>query len=329
MRSRRRCAWRPARRRGDRADADLPNILARSGLRCAAVKPVAMRFGNDGWRLDLDELFRRGGPRTRAIFLNSPANPTGWTATREELRICLLSPATGALDHRRRVYHRSTTMRRRSPSSTTSPSRTTPSLRQTFSKNWAMTGWRIGWISAPPQLGQVIETSSKLRPRGVVGFLQRAQPLALDHGDEFIATQVSASPQPRDRLQRACRDRPCPFQRTGGAFYVFRRRRNREHREARPKLVDEAISGLPPATPSAKPAAASFASVSCASPRADRRGDAPAGGLASPQVGRPTSGAGADDAGLAIGPQARTEHRGWRRSVGTAGDPCRHFRRRG
>src|SRR5208282_1936743 len=37
------------------------------------------------WRFDLDRLAAAIGPRTRAIVVNSPANPTGWTATREEI----------------------------------------------------------------------------------------------------------------------------------------------------------------------------------------------------------------------------------------------------
>ena len=51
-------------------------------------RPFALDFDGD-WRLDLDRLFAACDARTRAIFLSTPANPTGWTATREELRALL------------------------------------------------------------------------------------------------------------------------------------------------------------------------------------------------------------------------------------------------
>ena len=50
---------------------------------------VPLSFGNAGWTLDLDRLFDAPTERTRGIFINSPSNPTGWTATRDELQAIL------------------------------------------------------------------------------------------------------------------------------------------------------------------------------------------------------------------------------------------------
>ena len=62
-------------------------------------RPFALDFDGD-WRLDLDRLFATCDARTRAIFLSTPANPTGWTATREEMqRPGRLQPAHRHLDH--------------------------------------------------------------------------------------------------------------------------------------------------------------------------------------------------------------------------------------
>src|SRR6185503_2643476 len=62
-----------------------PNIVAAVGVSGARPVEVPMSFGNAGWTLDLDRLFAAVTPRTRAIFLNSPTNPTGWTASLAEL----------------------------------------------------------------------------------------------------------------------------------------------------------------------------------------------------------------------------------------------------
>src|SRR5262249_11839576 len=66
-----------------------PNAAAAAGVIGARPVEVSMSLGNAGWSLDLDRLERAAGPRTRALFLVSPSNPTGWTATREELNALL------------------------------------------------------------------------------------------------------------------------------------------------------------------------------------------------------------------------------------------------
>src|SRR3954466_16289696 len=62
---------------------EIPKILG------AEVKTVALSFSKSGWTLDLDKLIHELKPATRALYLNSPNNPTGWTVTREEQRAIL------------------------------------------------------------------------------------------------------------------------------------------------------------------------------------------------------------------------------------------------
>jgi len=58
---------------------------------------------------------------------------------------------------------------------------------QTFSKNWAMTGWRIGWLEAPPAFAPVIENLVQYSSSGVPVFAQRAAAAALDQGETYLA----------------------------------------------------------------------------------------------------------------------------------------------
>ena len=62
-----------------------PNYAAAAHISGARAVEVPCDFTSDGWTLDLDRLKVACGPDTRALFINSPANPTGWTASRDEL----------------------------------------------------------------------------------------------------------------------------------------------------------------------------------------------------------------------------------------------------
>src|SRR4051794_31915662 len=57
-----------------------PNAAAAAGIIGARPIEVPMSFGNHGWSLDLDRLAGAITPKTRALFIVSPNNPTGWTA---------------------------------------------------------------------------------------------------------------------------------------------------------------------------------------------------------------------------------------------------------
>ena len=67
-----------------------------------------------------------------------------------------------------------------------------------FSKPWAMTGWRIGWIAASPALGQVIENLVQYSTSGVAQFMQRAAVAALERGESFVTHQIARARQSRD-----------------------------------------------------------------------------------------------------------------------------------
>src|SRR5262249_56555085 len=62
---------------------------AAAGVIGAKPVEVPLTFGNAGWSLDLERLTAAAGPRTRALFVVSPSNPTGWVATGAELAALL------------------------------------------------------------------------------------------------------------------------------------------------------------------------------------------------------------------------------------------------
>jgi aspartate/methionine/tyrosine aminotransferase len=118
----------------------------------------------------------------------------------------------------------------------------------TFSKNWAMTGWRIGWIAAHPALGQHVENLIQYATSGVAQFMQRAAVVALDRGDEFIAYQVARARASRDvACEVLARNGRCTFAVPSGAFYLlFAVDGETDSRRLAFRLIDEAAVGLAP-----------------------------------------------------------------------------------
>ncbi len=229
-----------------------PNITAAIAINGAEPVEVPLAFGNAGWTLDLDRLFDAATERTRGIFINSPSNPTGWTATRDELKAILdFARKRGLFIVADEVYHRFYYAGPRSPSfhDVAEPDDRILFVN-TFSKNWAMTGWRIGWLSTTPALGQTIENLVQYSTSGVATFMQRAATVALDEGDAFLAMQVERARKGRDiicaGLASSGRAR---FSEPAGAFYLFFAVDGEEDtRGLALRLVDEANLGLAPGT---------------------------------------------------------------------------------
>ena len=195
-------------------------ILSRGGV----PRSVPMQFGAAGWTLDLDRLFDACGDRTRAIFINTPSNPTGWTASADELRAILeFARKRGIWIIADEIYGRFYYEGGIAPSFQTMRE---PGDRilfvQTFSKNWAMTGWRMGWLQAPPELGQTIENLIQYNTSGVPTFLQPAGVVALGEGETVARDQLARAAEGRKIVCSAIE----PFGNVrfawpAGAFYLL------------------------------------------------------------------------------------------------------------
>jgi len=220
----------------------------------AAAKPVfiPMSSGPSGFTLDLDRLADAITPKTHTIFINTPGNPTGWTATLDELRAILALARKHDLwivadEIYARFYY--------------GDAPRAPSFRDvmqagdriifvnTFSKNWAMTGWRIGWIEVDPSLGQIVENLIQASTSGVAVFMQRAAVVALERGEGFVAHQIERARRGREivaKLRDTGRVRLVP---PAGAFYqLFAVDGIPDSRALMFRLIDEANVGLAPGT---------------------------------------------------------------------------------
>ena len=166
-----------------------PNMDGIARVLGARVAPLPLRIANGVWRVDMDELLAAVTPATRLLFLNSPGNPTGWTLTAEEQRVILdHCRNTGTWILADDVYERLYFAGDAAPSflSIATAEDRVVSVNS-FSKSWSMTGWRLGWIVAPPALMDSIAKLNEFNMSSAPTFVQHAGVAALDHGDGFIA----------------------------------------------------------------------------------------------------------------------------------------------
>lgn len=230
-----------------------PNASAAAGILGARPVEVPMGFGNIGWSLDLDRLAAAVTPRTRALFVVSPSNPTGWTATREDLRALLALARRHGLwiiaDETYARYWYGEGPRAPSFYDVMDPEDRILFVN-TFSKNWAMTGWRVGWIAAHPSLGQVVENLIQYSTSGVAQFMQRAAVVALERGESFVDHLVARARRGREVVCEAlAATGRCRFAPPDGAFYLFFEVAGEaDTRRLALRLVDEANVGVAPGT---------------------------------------------------------------------------------
>ena len=154
-----------------------PNIANAARLRGATVEEIDLDAQPDGsFRLNLDRLDAMLDG-ARVFVLNSPGNPTGWTATEAELR------AIREIVQRHRawliadeVYSRLIYDGRAAAPSMLDIAE--PDERiivcNSFSKAWVMTGWRLGWMVVPEAASELIVDIVEVTHSGVAPFVQRA-----------------------------------------------------------------------------------------------------------------------------------------------------------
>jgi aspartate/methionine/tyrosine aminotransferase len=227
-----------------------PNFAAAANLSGARAVEVLLHATDTGWSLDVDALRAKVTPHCRAIFVNSPNNPTGWTADMQTLRAILeIARETHTFIIADEIYSRFHYEGGRAPSFHDVMHPGDPVIFvNSFSKNWAMTGWRIGWIEAPAEFGDVIENLVQYSNSGVATFIQRGAVAALTEGEDFVTEQIERAGKARDifceTLLATNRVSMIP---PAGAFYAFFSIDG--HTDARAtamRIVDEANVGLAP-----------------------------------------------------------------------------------
>jgi len=202
-----------------------PNAMHAAQILGANVKSFSLRNAGDRWELELTELFHLLKRGVKALFINSPNNPTGWVANindlKQILRFCREHGLWLICDdvYARLVYDDYTLA---------------PSVMQlidandrvivvnSFSKSWNMTGWRLGWLVAPPDMLQILAKLTEYNIAGPPTFVQFAGVSALKNGEHHVEQSRIAYNERRNLVcERLSRLRRVTFIKPQGAFYVF------------------------------------------------------------------------------------------------------------
>lgn len=227
-----------------------PNFAGAAGVAGATPVPVPLTEGDNGWYCDIGRVEEAVTDRTKVIFVNTPANPTGWTADVDTLKALLdLARRKGLwiiADEIYAVFHYGG--RRASSFMDIMDPEDRILFVNTFSKNWAMTGWRVGWMRAHPSLARTFENLIQYSSSGVAQFLQRGAIAALDQGDAFLREQVAQAQVSRDLVCRSLAETGrVRFSVPPGAFYLFFSVDGlKDSTKAAFEIVDKALVGLAP-----------------------------------------------------------------------------------
>jgi aspartate/methionine/tyrosine aminotransferase len=201
-----------------------PNIANAARLRGAVVEQIDLDAQPDGgFRLDLDRLDTMLDG-ARAFVLNSPGNPTGWTASEADMRaIRDIARRHGTWIISDEVYSRLVYDGRAAAPSMLDVAEPDDRIIvcNSFSKAWTMTGWRLGWLVVPEGTNEAFVDIVEAVHSGVAPFTQRAGIAAIadtDAVERFRAYCTTGRALATEALAglNGIRYRP-----PDGAFYAF------------------------------------------------------------------------------------------------------------
>jgi aminotransferase len=191
-------------------------------LLCDAKRKLVSLRAPD-WTFDPDELRRAFSPKTKAIILNSPNNPTGRVFGRAELMVIAeLCQEFDALAITDEIYEHILY-----DSASHIPIATLPGMRErsvlvnSMSKTYSVTGWRVGWVLAAPDLTDSIRKVHDFLTVGAAAPLQQAGVLALNMPDSYYQKLARDYQGRRDMLLAILEGAGFRCFRPDGAYYIM------------------------------------------------------------------------------------------------------------
>ena len=188
----------------------------------AGVVPRYVTLHEPDWSIDPDELRAAFGPRTRAIVINSPHNPTGKVFRQDELELiaglCIEFDALAFTDD---IYEHIVFEGEHIPLATLPGMAERTVSIHSMSKSYSVTGWRVGWTIASPELSVGIRRVHDFLTVGAAAPLQAAAVVALAFPDSYYDDLVAGYRARRELLIAALRSAGFGIHEPAGAYYVM------------------------------------------------------------------------------------------------------------
>ncbi|ROQ67870.1 succinyldiaminopimelate aminotransferase [Streptomyces sp. 840.1] len=173
------------------------------------------------YRLDLDELRAAVTPRTRLLLLNTPHNPTGTVLTREELAaIAALACERDLLVVTDEVYEHLVFEGEHLPLASFPGMRERTVTISSAGKTFSFTGWKVGWITASPDLVTAVRSAKQFLTYVSAGPFQYAVAEALRLPDSYFDALRADLRAKRDLLSGGLAEAGFQVYRPAGTYFV-------------------------------------------------------------------------------------------------------------
>jgi aspartate/methionine/tyrosine aminotransferase len=185
--------------------------------------PRFVRLSPPDWTFDEQELRAAFGPRTRGIIVNTPNNPTGKVFSAEELGVIAeLCERWDAIAFTDEIYeHILYDGERHVPIATIPGMEDRTVTISALSKTYAVTGWRVGWAIAPPQIADGIRKVHDFLAVGAPTPLQHAGATALSLPASYYARTAEEYAERRELMMKTLWDHGFEAHPPKGAYYVM------------------------------------------------------------------------------------------------------------
>ncbi len=189
----------------------------------------------DGFRLDRERLAAAFGPKTSMVVVNSPHNPTGTVLSTDDLaeiaRLCVEHDVIAVTDE---VYEYLVFDGRTHTPLASLPGMRARTLRISSSgKTFNCTGWKVGWVSGPPELVAAARTAKQYMSYVGSGPFQPAVAHALEHELDWVRESARGLQAKRDLISTALSDAGFSVHRSEATYFVCA--------DPRPLGVDDGI----------------------------------------------------------------------------------------
>ncbi|MHB8526095.1 MAG: pyridoxal phosphate-dependent aminotransferase [Candidatus Acidiferrales bacterium] len=189
----------------------------------SGASPRFVRLRAPDWSFDAEELARAFSSKTKAIILNTPNNPTGKVFSREEMEairdLCVRHNSFLITDeiYEHMLYDGATHI----SAATIEGLRDRTITINALSKTYSVTGWRVGWAIAPPEVSSAIRKVHDFLTVGAAAPLQEAGAVALRFPDSYYLQLTSDYFQRRDRLLGILGEAGFQCFTPRGAYYIM------------------------------------------------------------------------------------------------------------